>query len=220
MMRRETAYKLAGRRHEHRDGMAAGMEKIRELRFRALPPNQTERAWAALSELPGVSVEAGTHPRSLTVRYSILQYSLESSKRVWRRRAFTSIALFFKLCRALVHFCEETQRHNLLSPERLLKQSNEVYIKAYEHHPHGDHDDTPVELRGLQWSLAVGDERRPTPAVQPPHSAGRDRHRGPAGLSRCAALVVGAGGWAHRLRCISPLPGWGASSSAMATRSI
>lgn len=151
MMRRETAYKLAGRRHEHRDAMAAGMEKIRELRFRALPPNQTERAWAALSELPGVSVEAGTHPRSLTVRYSILQYSLESLEEGLATAGFhLDSSLYLKLCRALVHFCEETQRHNLLSPERLLKQSNEVYIKAYEHHPHGDHDDTPVELRDFK----------------------------------------------------------------------
>jgi hypothetical protein len=56
-------------------------------------------------------------------------------------------SLYSKLVRALVYFCEETQRHNLESPERLIKKSNEVYIKVYDQHPHGDHDDTPVELR-------------------------------------------------------------------------
>ena len=56
-------------------------------------------------------------------------------------------SLYIKLVRALVYFSEETQRHNLLSPERLIKQSNEVYIQAWNHHVHGDHDDTPPELR-------------------------------------------------------------------------
>lgn len=38
MMRRETAYKLAGRRHDHRGAVAAGLDKVREIRFRPLPP--------------------------------------------------------------------------------------------------------------------------------------------------------------------------------------
>ena len=32
-------------------------------------------------------------------------------------------------------------------PQRLIKKSNEIYVKAWEHHAHGDHDDTPLELR-------------------------------------------------------------------------
>jgi hypothetical protein len=49
--------------------------------------------------------------------------------------------------RALIVFSEETELDNLQQPERLIKKSNEVYIKAYEHHPHGDHDDTPPDVR-------------------------------------------------------------------------
>ena len=56
-------------------------------------------------------------------------------------------SLFSKLTRALIRYCEQTQLHTLRSPQRLIKKSNEVYVKAWEHHLHGDHDDTPPELR-------------------------------------------------------------------------
>jgi hypothetical protein len=56
-------------------------------------------------------------------------------------------SLLAKIIRALVYFCEDTELHNLRCPQRLIKQSHEVYIKAWDHHLHGDHDDTPPELR-------------------------------------------------------------------------
>jgi hypothetical protein len=148
MMRRETAYKLAGRRHEHHGAMVAGLEKAREIRFRPLPPGQVSKALSALRALPGVRAEAGSRPLAVLVRYSILEYSLEVLESALVEGGFhLDQSLYVKLRRAFIYFCEETQRHNLLSPERLIKQSNEVYIKAYDHHPHGDHDDTPPELR-------------------------------------------------------------------------
>jgi len=148
MMRRETAYKLAGRRHEHHGAMAAGMEKLREIRFQSMPPGQLARAASALRALPGLRVETASHPLALRVRYSLLEYSLETLESALLEAGFhLEQSLHVRLRRALIYFCEETQRHNLLSPERLIKQSNEVYIKAYDHHPHGDHDDTPPELR-------------------------------------------------------------------------
>ena len=148
MMRRETAYKLAGRRHDHRGAVAAGLDKAREIRFRPLPPGQLERALRSLRLLKGLTVESGRRPLSLVVRYSIMEYSLEGLESALAEAGFhLDQSLLTRLRRAFVYFCEETQRHNLLSPERLVKQSNEVYIKAYGHHPHGDHDDTPPELR-------------------------------------------------------------------------
>jgi hypothetical protein len=147
MMRRETAYKLAGRHHDH-PAPGAGILKERELRFKALPPGQVERAWQALRLLKGLQVERGDNPLSLTVRYSVLDYSLETLEDALRDAGFAlDNGLYAKLVRALVYFCEETQRHNLISPERLIKQSNEVYIQAWDHHPHGDHDETPPDLR-------------------------------------------------------------------------
>ena len=56
-------------------------------------------------------------------------------------------SLLIRLHRALIYYVEDTQVHNLRSPERLIKQSHEVYIQAYAHHLHGDRDETPPELR-------------------------------------------------------------------------
>ena len=43
---------------------------------------------------------------------------------------------------------EDTQLHNMGAPEKRLKRSSqEAYVHAWEHHPHGDHDDTPPEWR-------------------------------------------------------------------------
>lgn len=146
-MRRETAYKLAGRNHEH-PAPGAGLTKERELRFASSPPGQVAQARAALQMLKGVRVSEGSAPNVLCVRYSILDYSMELLEDGLRNAGFhLDGGLYAKLVRAIVYFCEETQRHNLLSPERLIKKSNEVYIKVYDQHPHGDHDDTPAELR-------------------------------------------------------------------------
>ena len=56
--------------------------------------------------------------------------------------------LMSKIVRALVHYVEETQLHNLGAPEKRLKRSSqEAYVKAWEHRPHGDHDEAPPEWR-------------------------------------------------------------------------
>ena len=146
-MRRETAYKLAGRRHDH-PALGTGIAKEREIRFKALPPGQLERAWEVLHVLKGLQIERTGDPLCLRVRYSVLDYSLEALEDALRDAGCAlDNALYTKLVRALIYFCEETQRHNLLSPERLIKQSNEVYIQAWDHQVHGDHDDTPLDLR-------------------------------------------------------------------------
>ena len=146
-MRRETAYKLAGRNHDH-PVAGSGLDKQREIRFTKMPPGQAGQALQSLRMLKGVVVTAGERDLSLVVRYSVLDYSLEIIEDALRDAGFhLDNSLYAKLVRALVYFCEETQRHNLESPERLIKKSNEVYIKVYDQHPHGDRDDTPPELR-------------------------------------------------------------------------
>ncbi len=146
-MRRETAYKLAGRNHDH-PAPGTGIFKARELRFKKLPAGQVDRAWQALRMLKGLHVERAERELSLIVRYSVLDYSMETLEDALREAGFAlDNTLYMRIFRALVYFCEETQRHNLVSPERLIKQSNEVYIQAWDHHQHGDHDDTPLDLR-------------------------------------------------------------------------
>jgi len=148
-MRRETAYKLAGRRHgEHHGAAVSGLTKQREIRFRPLPPNQVEQACSALRALRGLTARPADRPDAICVVYSILEYSLESLENALSDAGFhLDNSLLTKLVRAFVYFAEDTQIHNLRSPERLIKQSNEVYVKVYDHHPHGDRDETPLELR-------------------------------------------------------------------------
>jgi hypothetical protein len=146
-MRRETAYKLAGRHHDH-PITGAGMHKEREIRFAAIPAGQVDKAYHALRMLKGLHVARTDRPHSLVVAYSVLDYSLEALEDALREAGFhLDNSLYMKLVRVLVYFCEETQRHNLESPERLIKKSNEVYIQVYDQHPHGDHDDTPPDFR-------------------------------------------------------------------------
>jgi hypothetical protein len=49
--------------------------------------------------------------------------------------------------RMMIAYAEETQLRNMRMPERLIKKSHEVYSRAWDHHLHGDHDDTPPDMR-------------------------------------------------------------------------
>ena len=120
----------------------------RETAYKALSPGQLERAWRSLQPLKALQLERTDDPLAIVVHYSVLDYSLETLEDALREAGFAlDNSLFTKLVRAIIYFSEETQRHNLLSPERLIKQSNEVYIHAWDHQVHGDHDDTPLDLR-------------------------------------------------------------------------
>ncbi|HEX8962858.1 MAG TPA: hypothetical protein VF801_07625 [Rhodocyclaceae bacterium] len=126
----------------------SGTRKHRELRFNKLRPWQVEQAKTLLSALDGLEVAPGMLPNSLSVWYEVTDYTMEGLESALIERGFhLENTLYCKMIRALVYFCEETQLRNMRQPERLLKKSNEIYSKAWEHHPHGDHDDTPVELR-------------------------------------------------------------------------
>lgn len=125
-----------------------GTSKRRELRFAALPPGQTQRALTLLRGLDGLRVEAVDGRRALVVSYDIFNYTLEGLEEALMQQGFhLDNSLWSKLMRALIRYCEQTQLHTLRSPQRLIKKSNEVYVKAWDHHLHGDHDDTPLELR-------------------------------------------------------------------------
>jgi len=125
-----------------------GTFKHRELRFSALPENQTQRALILLRGLDGLSVERIEGRRALSVSYDIFNFTLEGLEEPLTQQGFhLDNSLFSKLMRALIRYCEQTQLHTLRSPQRLIKKSNEVYVKAWDHHLHGDHDDTPPELR-------------------------------------------------------------------------
>lgn len=125
-----------------------GTRKQREIRFNRLPPNQAEQAARLLAGLENLQVALLPGRTAVSVCYEITEYTLQGLEQALSSQGFhLDNGLYSKILRALVRFCEQTQLHNLGQPERLIRKSNEVYVKAYEHHPHGDHDDTPPELR-------------------------------------------------------------------------
>jgi hypothetical protein len=125
-----------------------GTRKHRELRFNKLRSWQVEQAKAMLAGLDRLEVAPGLLPNSISVWYEITDYTMEGLESALIAQGFhLENTLYCKMIRALVYFCEETQLRNMRQPERLIKKSNEIYSKAWDHHPHGDHDDTPVDLR-------------------------------------------------------------------------
>jgi hypothetical protein len=147
MMRRETAYKLAGRKHLHENVLADALcEHV--LRFAAEPMGQAGAALQWLHDQPHLNASLARNGDSIFLTYDLAHYSLKQIERRLEEQGFVlDDSLISRLKRSMTHFCEETRRRNAEAPQRLIKQSNQVYVKAWEHHPHGDHDDTPPELR-------------------------------------------------------------------------
>lgn len=125
------------------------LQKQRVLVFRDDPANQIEQAYMLLSGLENFQVERGSQPNSLLIRYSVEKYSLEGLEKALAKEGFLlEYSALGKIKRHLVHYCEDVQYHNLKTPEpRTKNNSQEIFVKAYEHHQHGNHDDTPKDLR-------------------------------------------------------------------------
>jgi hypothetical protein len=125
------------------------MQKERLLFFSKEPADQLFSAYVLLVGLDNFHVEMGPYPNSLLIRYSIEHYSLEALERALVREGFRlEDSLVGKIKKQMIHYCEDVQYHNLKTPEpRTKNNSQEIFVKAYELHPHGNHDDTPIELR-------------------------------------------------------------------------
>lgn len=120
-----------------------------DLYFAEEPAGQRERAYALLGGLENLRVEKTAEPNSLRISYSLRDYSLEGLEAALKKAGFYfKENLLDKLGRKFIYYCEEVQYHNLNTPEHLTKSNTPViFAKLYENHPHGDHDDTPKELR-------------------------------------------------------------------------
>lgn len=123
--------------------------KQRELVFSGDPPGQVERAFELLSGLDGLGVERGSRPNSLRITYNLLDYALENLEQALVKEGFRLDDTALKqIGKRLTYYREEVEYHNLNVPEwHAQKRNREIFVKAYEHHLHGDHDDTPPELR-------------------------------------------------------------------------
>lgn len=126
-----------------------GSLKQRELMFSGEPAGQVERAFELLSGLEDLHVECGNLPNCLRITYSLLDYSLEALEQALVKQGFRlDDTALDQIGKKLTHYREEVEYHNLNVPQRLTKsREREIFVKAYEHHLHGDHDDTPPELR-------------------------------------------------------------------------
>lgn len=123
------------------------LTKHRDIVFDALPPEQTQQAARLLGRLAGVTCAVFLTERRVHVSYTLPFWTLETlEQRLLEAGFHLDGSLLQRLRRALVHYTESVQMENLHHPEREYK-TKEVYVHAWEQHPHGDHDDTPEELR-------------------------------------------------------------------------
>lgn len=125
------------------------LKKNREILFAKFPPGQVPEAADDLRRLEEVEVETHSEKRAVGVAYELTEHTLEELECHLEDKGYhLDNTLMNKLTRALIHYVEETQLHNLGAPERRIKRSSqEAYVKAWDHHPHGDHDETPPEWR-------------------------------------------------------------------------
>lgn len=123
------------------------LHKERILVFADEPADQVEQAYTLLSGLNNFEVERAPTSRHLRIRYSVVHYSLEGLQKALRKEGFVfDFSLLDRFKHTLIHYCEDVQYHNLKTPEpRTKNNSQEVFVKAYEQHPHGDHVDISPE---------------------------------------------------------------------------
>jgi hypothetical protein len=123
--------------------------KRREIVFHPFPPGQVEEACRLLTGLEGLNV-TGIRPRSIQVAYDVREYTLDGLERALAAQGFhLDNSLLQKIRRALVSFCERVQCDNLRA-HPCEQNAREIFVRAYQHHPHGDRDATPEEWRSYK----------------------------------------------------------------------
>jgi hypothetical protein len=121
--------------------------KKREIRFQAIPSGQAVQAYELLQGLDNLRVELLDSSTSIVVEYRVCEYTLEALEQALIAQRFhLDNSLLTKLRRALAYYSESIQRDNLRTPEHQHK-TQQLFIRAYHNHPHGDRDETPVEWR-------------------------------------------------------------------------
>ena len=125
------------------------LNKQRDIVFDAEPPGQLERAYQLLSGLPDCKVEYGDAPNTLRVTYNLHQYTLNGLETGLTEEGFhLDHSPLHNIGRQVIYYCEDTLCHNLDIPAQDTKKfSREIFVNAYDHELHGDHDDTPPEFR-------------------------------------------------------------------------
>lgn len=125
------------------------LHKVRDIVFDAGSSDQIGRAYQLLSGLPDFKVEYGSVPNSLRVFYNLHNYTLEGLESGLEKEGFhLDHSVLHSIGRKVIYYCEDTTCHNLDIPVHPTKKNErDVFVKAYDNEPHGDHDYTPPELR-------------------------------------------------------------------------
>ena len=125
------------------------LKKHREILFSKFPPGQVPEAADDLKLLEEVDAAPSVEKRVVAVDYELQQHTLQELEAHLEDKGYhLDNTLMSKLTRALIHYVEDTQLHNLGAPDKPLKRApQEAYVRAWENHSHGDHDDTPPEWR-------------------------------------------------------------------------
>jgi len=128
---------------------ALNLHKQRDIVFSADHPGQLARAYQILSGLPECKVEYSNIPNALRISYDLRRYTLEGLESGLTEEGFhLDHSPLHTISRQIIYYCEDTTCHNMNIPAYPTKKNQqEVFVQAYEHEPHGDHDDTPPELR-------------------------------------------------------------------------
>lgn len=118
-----------------------------EIIFFALPEQQAIEAAHYLATLPGITVRVFPGENRIAVHYALPAHTLEEIEQRLSQAGFhLDESIMSKIKRALAHYCEDIAISNLEIPEHNIK-NKDIYAKVWSNHPHGDHDDTPEELR-------------------------------------------------------------------------
>lgn len=125
------------------------LHKHREILFAKFPPGQVPEAADQLLKLEDLAAKAVRENRAVDVEYELTEHTLQELEEYLVSQGYhLDNTLMNKLMRALIHYVEETQLHNLGAHEKPLKRlPDEAYVQDWQQHPHGDHDDTPLEWR-------------------------------------------------------------------------
>ncbi len=126
------------------------LHKQRELVFAGEPHDQVARAYVLLEGLADCKVQHSDKANTLLVSYSLEHYTLEGLERALSEQGFVlDNSMLHRITRQIIYYCEDTELHNMEVPDHPTKnREKEIFIQAYDHHLHGDHDETtPPELR-------------------------------------------------------------------------
>lgn len=123
--------------------------KQRIIQFASPAGEQVERAITYLGQLPECLVKPGDTPNSLHVSYDLRHHTLEQLEVMLIEQGFVlEQSVLLNIERNIIHYCEDTICHNMDVPVHPTKKNERgVFVKAYEHQPHGDQDDTPPEIQ-------------------------------------------------------------------------